>query len=499
MKKTLFVLLVFFAWNDSLAQNLEREVHSGQSSAFAKAKGAIEARRYEEAVRLLRPLAANGDGQASLVLGELYYRGLGVQSDPTSAVDYYESAIRHGQSAAKVRLAEVLLRMDLVIGDRIRAKALLDERSQSGDLDAKLQLAKYLLGGGEIDGDKDRGVALLESILSSDRQLRVDYSSAVLNALALLSKVTSVPLGQLTSKYGLAELRMAASTDSKVSPDAFLLTQLRNANTVSEERAKLIESQAKRLAQLEAERRELKTALNTSVLPEYKKLKVSALIIGNGDYARPWQLRNPVNDAKLISATLRKLNVLVTYHENLNRERLVQALSDFERSSKESDISIFYYAGHGVQLFGQNYLLPIDTNMRDIGQATLQGVSISALVENYMSTPIKLAFFDACRENPLMTSQTRGAKRGLAPMEAGEGTLISFATKDGGLASDGEGRKNSPYTAALAQHLNDPVDIAVVLRSVRESVMNETGKRQIPWEYGSLTGGELILSRISPK
>ena len=103
-------------------------------------------------------------------------------------------------------------------------------------------------------------------------------------------------------------------------------------------------------------------------------------------------------------------------------------------------------------------------------------------------------FLDACRDNPLQRSNDRSVSKGLAPISVAQGTLIAYATKDGQTASDGVGQKNSPFTKALLEHLSDQPDIAVILRKVREKVMTATGGKQQPWEYGSLTGGELVLS-----
>jgi uncharacterized caspase-like protein len=143
-------------------------------------------------------------------------------------------------------------------------------------------------------------------------------------------------------------------------------------------------------------------------------------------------------------------------------------------------------------------MVPIDMSLRDPAQAPLQGVSLTQVVETYLPGKAKLVFLDACRDNPLMASSVRGISRGLAPINVSEGTLISYATKDGQTAEDGAGQPNSPFTQALLEHIADPADIAVVLRKVREKVMNATGGKQQPWEYGSLTGGELVLSAIRP-
>ena len=185
----------------------------------------------------------------------------------------------------------------------------------------------------------------------------------------------------------------------------------------------------------------------------------------------------------------------VTTVADANRQRLVQALAQFRQSAAKSDVSLLYYAGHGVQIFGTNYILPIDVDQTDPAQATLQGVSLTSVVETFLPGKTKLVFLDACRDNPLQRTPDRSVSRGLAPIAAAQGTLIAYATKDGQTAADGEGR-HSPFTQALLQHLDDPNDIGVVLRKVREKVMQATGGRQQPWEYGSLTGGELVLSRL---
>jgi hypothetical protein len=242
---------------------------------------------------------------------------------------------------------------------------------------------------------------------------------------------------------------------------------------------------------------QLASTIRTSV--NYgKALNAHALVIGNGAYAGTSKLLNPVNDAKSMSLKLRSLGFNVTEALDTDRTRLVTALSQFSKSASSADITLLFYAGHGVQITGTNYMLPVDLNLNDSTQAPLQGISLNDVVEKYLPGKTKLVFLDACRDNPLMQVASRGVSRGLAPINVSEGTLISYATKDGSVAQDGDGR-NSPFTSALLEHIGDPDDIAVVLRKVREKVMKTTGNKQQPWEYGSLTGGALVLSAIRPK
>jgi len=259
-------------------------------------------------------------------------------------------------------------------------------------------------------------------------------------------------------------------------------------------------------AELDLERKkrqELEAQLAASVQPASSQTNVQwriahALVIGNGAYPGSGRLDNPVNDANAISQKLRSMGFTVTTVTDANRQRLVQSMAQFRRTAASADISLLYYAGHGVQIFGTNYILPTDVDQTDPAQATIQGVSLNSVVENFLPGKTKLVFLDACRDNALQRTSDRSVSKGLAPISVAEGTLISYATKDGQTAADGVG-KNSPFTQALLEHINDPQDIAVVLRKVRERVMKITGGKQQPWEYGSLTGGELVLSAIKPK
>jgi hypothetical protein len=221
-----------------------------------------------------------------------------------------------------------------------------------------------------------------------------------------------------------------------------------------------------------------------------------ALIIGNAAYPGSSRLDNPINDAKAIEQKLKSMGFTVTVVTDANRQRLVQAMSQFRKTASNADLSLLFYSGHGVQIFGTNYILPIDVDQTDVAQATIQGVSLNSVVENFLPGKTKIVFLDACRDNPLQRSNDRSVSKGLAPISVAQGTLIAYATKDGQTASDGVGQKNSPFTKALLEHLSDPQDIAVILRKVREKVMTATGGKQQPWEYGSLTGGELVLSGV---
>ena len=265
------------------------------------------------------------------------------------------------------------------------------------------------------------------------------------------------------------------------------------------ERKRLIEE--RNLIEEERQRRSATAQQQTQVKPAAPmgpRLSVHAIVIGNGAYQGSGQLDNPINDARAISAKLKSMGFKVTTIENADRTKLVSSLVKFSASAVDSDLTLFFYAGHGVQISGKNYMLPTDTNLNQIGGVELHGISLNSVVDRFLPGKTKLVFLDACRDNPLLQVASRSVSRGLAPISVSQGTLISYATKDGSVAADGSG-KNSPFTKALLQHIDSPDDIAVVLRRVRDQVMRETGGQQQPWEYGSLSGGSLILSAIRAK
>ncbi|MBU3566375.1 caspase family protein [Polynucleobacter sp. MWH-HuK1] len=244
-------------------------------------------------------------------------------------------------------------------------------------------------------------------------------------------------------------------------------------------------------------------ALTPSTIKEDKvstgsrKPALYALVIGNSQY-QSGRLGNALNDASLMATKLRSFGFNVTYAPDLNRKSFMSALMNFSEKARDADVTVFYYSGHGMQLGGVNYLLPTDMDFRskeDI--VAIDGVSLNDIIRRNLPGKSKIIFLDACRTKPFKSSAATFANHGLAPMNVPRGTLISFATKDGGVAFDGPEGKNSPYTGALATLIGEKEDIAILLRNVRDDVLKATQGKQEPWEYGSLSGGKLVLSNIS--
>jgi Caspase domain/Protein of unknown function (DUF1566)/PEGA domain len=229
-----------------------------------------------------------------------------------------------------------------------------------------------------------------------------------------------------------------------------------------------------------------------------------ALVIGNSSYENTPKLLNPRNDAMAIGSALKKLGFDVEIRTDLAKIEMDQAIRQFGEKIEGSKAALFFYAGHGIQINRNNYLLPIDAKLKTIKDVDFELTDLNLVLKQMEgSTRINLIFLDACRDNPmsqiLVQNATRSANigRGLAPVNASAGTLISYATKDGELALDGKG-KHSPYTQALLdQIVQTGVEIGVLLRRVREQVMKTTDEKQVPWEYGSIVGEFYFANTIN--
>lgn len=226
-----------------------------------------------------------------------------------------------------------------------------------------------------------------------------------------------------------------------------------------------------------------------------KETKRVALVIGNSDYIHAGSLANPRNDADDISAAFERIGFKVLKGTNLDKAGMDRLIRRFARSLRRAQVGAFFYAGHGIQVGGKNYLVPVDAQLEDATGIDFELTQVD-VVQRAMErgSSSNLIFLDACRNNPLARNLTRamgtrGASigRGLATVESGVGTLISFSTQPGNVALDGEGR-NSPYAAALAKYIDRPGDnISDILINVRKEVMRATNGRQIPWEHTALT------------
>jgi hypothetical protein len=221
-----------------------------------------------------------------------------------------------------------------------------------------------------------------------------------------------------------------------------------------------------------------------------------ALVVGNSAYQHTTPLTNPKNDANDIGAALRKHGFEVVQGFDLDKAAFDRKIRAFAEMLPGASAAVFFYAGHGLQVGGQNYLVPIDATLITAASLDFEMIRLE-LVHRSMEREAgtNIMFVDACRNNPLARNLARamGTRsveigHGLAPVEAGVGTLVSFSTQPGNVALDGKGR-NSPFAGALVRHIassND--DLSALLIGVRNDVMKETQRQQVPWEHSALTG-----------
>jgi hypothetical protein len=231
-----------------------------------------------------------------------------------------------------------------------------------------------------------------------------------------------------------------------------------------------------------------------------------ALVIGNAAYRHAAVLANPANDAADMAAVAEKLGFTVIRGLDLDKAGMDRTIRQFAEALRGASMGMFFYAGHGLQVSGRNYLVPIDAELKTAEALDFEMTGLD-VVQRIMETASEtnVLFVDACRDNPLSRNLARamGTRsavigNGLTAQEAGAGTLISFSTQPGNVAMDGTGSRNSPYAAALVKHITTAgKDLPALLVQVRRDVMATTGKRQIPWEHSALTAEVMLAQQAS--
>ena len=227
----------------------------------------------------------------------------------------------------------------------------------------------------------------------------------------------------------------------------------------------------------------------------------AALVIGNAAY-KVGALKNPVNDAQAVAASLRSLGFDVVLRENTSLRDMIESFRQFSMNTRNAGVRLVYYAGHGVQVKGRNYLLPVDTEIRAEDEVPAKSADLNELLDRLGAhrQGINIVILDACRNNPFSGTEVlgpdgrrlkfRGATpSGLARVEAPLGSLVAFSTPPRGVARANPGEKNSLYTKHLLAVMRQPgLPIELVFKQVRLGVARDTGRVQVPWESSSLTG-----------
>jgi len=223
-----------------------------------------------------------------------------------------------------------------------------------------------------------------------------------------------------------------------------------------------------------------------------------ALIIGNGRY-KSSPLRNPIYDAEDMARVLRERGFEVILRTDANYKDMEKSIREFGEKLRQGGIGFFYFSGHGMQVKGVNYLVPVDEDIQEEDEIKFKAVDANFVLSKMDSAgnQMNVMILDACRDNPFRRS-FRSSARGLAQMDPPRGSLIVYATSPGKTAADGEGR-NGIFTKHLLKVIRETnLEVGQLLREVRRGVMNETDSNQIPWESSSLTGN-FYFSTLPPE
>jgi uncharacterized caspase-like protein len=226
-------------------------------------------------------------------------------------------------------------------------------------------------------------------------------------------------------------------------------------------------------------------------------------VIGNGIYSAPTvpRLSNPANDARAVAEALRRVGFTSVRSEmNVKREALVNALKAFAAEAESADWAMVYYAGHGIEVGGANWLVPVDAALKADRDVQYEAVALEQVIGSVEGArKLGMVVLDACRENPFvaqmrMTVASRSIGRGLTSVEPRRGTLVAFAAKHGQIALDGDGG-NSPFVSALIRHMQTPgIEINMVFRLVRDEVLTATNNSQEPFVYGTLPAQDFYFA-----
>jgi hypothetical protein len=226
-----------------------------------------------------------------------------------------------------------------------------------------------------------------------------------------------------------------------------------------------------------------------------------ALVVGNSAYQHAPVLPTTLNDADDITQTLESLGFVTRKLVNASYDDTRRAIRAFNDLAPNAEVALIYFAGHGIAMNGENWIIPVDAELRTEFDVTTEAIGLNTLMQSAGSAgTLGIVILDACRDNPFvstMARQTRSINRGLARVEPTQNVLVAYASKVGTTAEDGIGR-NSPYTAALLKYLGAPgVDINLMLRKVRDDVRLHTNQKQQPFVYGSLPKRPIYLKEAS--
>jgi uncharacterized caspase-like protein len=226
-----------------------------------------------------------------------------------------------------------------------------------------------------------------------------------------------------------------------------------------------------------------------------------ALVIGNGAYTSVDRLKNPANDASAVAGALTRLGFDVVKKQDLGVLQMQRALRDFEDEAGGAEWALVYYAGHGLEQNGKNWLIPVDAELTRATDLPDEAIPVDRVLDRLSGgRKLRIVILDACRTNPFLArmvmngAATRAVAQGLAAIDPTHGEVVFYAARDGSVAADGPGGANSPFTAAFVKHMEEEgVELGRFFRKVTSSVLAETNNRQEPFVYGRIPDEEFFF------
>jgi TPR repeat protein len=439
-----------------------------------------------EALRLFKLAADQGNPYGQNHLGGFYRDGGGgLAKDDREAARLFKLAADQGHASAKVNLGYFYEkgRGDLAQDDREAARLYKLAADQGNAAGQNYLGVLYRDGRGGLTKDEREAARLFK--LASDQ----NYAYAQQN----LGTFYRDGRGGLTvdDREAARLLKLAADQGNANARTAL--------NQITQQPSQEVNAAPNAHLKQEVVEPSSAPAANLPSVPERRV----ALVIGNSAYQTVSGLPNTTNDARAIAEVLKADGFTsVRIILDMTRASMIASLNDFQREADTSDWAVVYYAGHGLEVSGANYLVPIDAKLgddRDIQDEAVSVDRILSAVEN--AKKLRLVMLDACRDNPFLKRMhrsiaTRSISRGLAAIEPSGATLIVFAAKDGETAEDGTGG-HSPFAASLIKRLQQPtIEINKLFRLVTSDVLKATGNQQRPFVYGSLPGEEDYYFRL---
>ena len=439
---------------------------------------------YAEALKWIQKSTAQNNAVGQRQLGYLYERGQGVQQDYVEAVKWYRKSAEQGDAVGQVNLGTMYANGNGVPRDYAEALKWFQKAADQNNAFGQANLGfSYQKGHGVKQDEKE---ALRLYILSAAQGALPDWVKPNLSQLE-----TKYPA--LAAQYRSSQ-PLQVDTASNPQLPLPIISKKSDVLPAGQDKIAKMDSTNIPLSQKDQTRTD-PVKIGSTGTGAGKRV---ALVIGNDKYQSVAPLKNADRDASTIASALREVGFdKVTLLTDLTGSELLRALKFFSDEADSADWAVIYYSGHGLEMSGTNYLIPVDAKLKRDRDVELEAVSLDKFLSVTESAKkLRVVILDACRNNPFaqqmsLTTASRSIGRGLAQIEPEAGTLVVYSAKHGQVALDGDEGGNSPFATALIKNIKKPgVDVRRIFDLVRDDVVDATGRQQTPFSYGSLSGRE---------